>query len=452
MPEASRRESAIGRLLIGYLVIVGVLCGGFALGAVSIVDTADRERVAALIDIDVAETLDRLDGPQASRRDRALAIVRTRGGPGDERVYGLSERGAHVAGAARSRFDADRAGWLASGDPQALARAVAVAPGVELLIGRRLVQGRLTHELLLLGALLLLAAIAAAAAVGLWAGRSLTARIDAINDACDRVRLGDFAARAPMPAGQDEFARLAGHVNAMLEQIDALVMGLRDVSNRVAHELRTPVARLKSDLEEAASAPDLRTARALAGAAAAETDEILQTFEALLDIAEVEAGGAGGLAPMRLDEAVRAACELYESVAEAAGVALSAALEPVTIIGERTLIVRLAANLIDNAIKFSAAGSAVSVRVAAQGGEALLEIADRGPGIVAGERERVLGRFARGSGTSEVRGHGLGLALVSAVAKRHGAPIAMSDAAPGLKVTLRFEPYTPSPAGGRGRG
>ena len=438
MAEPPTRESAIRRVLIGYLLIVGLLCGGFALGAVSIVDTADRERVAALIDIDVADTVDRLTGPEETRRDRALAVVRTRGTLGDERIYGLSERGAHLAGVARARFRDDGNGWLASADPQALARAVTIAPGVEMLIGRRLAQGRLTHALLLLGALVLLAAVAAAAAVGLWAGRSLTVRIDAINRACDRVRLGDFGARAPVPAGHDEFARLAGHVNAMLEQIDALVMGLRDVSNRVAHELRTPVARLKSDLEEAAAAPDLRTARELAGAAAAETDEILQTFEALLDIAEVEAGGAGGLAPMRLDEAVRAACELYESVAEAAGVKLAAALDPVTIIGERTLIVRLAANLIDNAIKFSAAGSAVAVRVAEAGGEALLEIADRGPGIAEGERERVLGRFARGRGASAVRGHGLGLALVSAVAKRHGAPITMSDAEPGLRVAIRF--------------
>lgn len=439
MAEGAARDSSIRRLLIGYLVVVGLLCGGFALQAVSIVDAADRDRAAALIDSDIAETLDKLDGPIALKRDKALAIVLARTALDDERVYRLSEHARPLAGIGDARFVPDGRGWLESAEPPALARAVTLAPGVELLVGRRLVQGRLTHQLLLLGGLLLILAVVVAAAIGLWASRTLTARIDAINDACDRVRLGDFAARTPTLRGNDEFAALAAHVNAMLERIDTLVMGLRDVSNRIAHDLRTPVARLRSDLEEAAAAPDLRTARELAGAAAAETDEILATFEALLDIAEVEAGGAGGLAPMRLDEAVRSAGELYEPVAEAAGVPLDCRLAAIAILGERTLIVRLAANLIDNAIKFSAAGSPVTVAVAEEGGQAVLTVADRGPGIPVDERDRVLGRFARGRGVGEVPGHGLGLALVSAVAKRHGAKIELGDAGPGLHVAIRFE-------------
>lgn len=434
------RRSALRRILIGYLVIVGLLGGGFALAAVAIVAAADRERAAALIEGDLGETMDKLAGPAALRRDKALAIVMARTALGGERVYRLSEGGTVLAGAPASlRFRPAGDGYWEADGTGAIARVVTIQPDVELLVGRRLAQGSLTRQLLAVAAVLLVLALLSAAAIGLVVGRRLTARVAAINAACDRVRLGDLGARAPLLAGDDdEFAALATHVNAMLERIDTLVMGLRDVSNRIAHDLRTPVARLKSDIELAADAGDLRSAREYAGAAAAETDEILQTFEALLDIAEVEAGGAGGLRPMRLDEAAGAAAELYETVAEAAGITLDLELAPAAIIGERTLIVRLAANIIDNAIKFSPPGSRVTITAAIEPGQAVLRIADRGPGIADGERELVMTRFARSETTRHVRGHGLGLALVSAVAKRHGASVRMADHAPGLVMEIRF--------------
>ncbi|MFS0736868.1 HAMP domain-containing sensor histidine kinase [Sphingomonas sp. 1P06PA] len=434
------RRSALRRILIGYLVIVGLLGGGFALAAVAIVAAADRERAAALIEGDLGDTIDKLAGPPALRRDKALAIVMARTALGGERIYRLSEGGVVLAGAPTSlRFHAAGDGYWEANGTNAIARVVTIQPGVELLVGRQLAQGSLTRQLLAVAAMLLLLALLSAAAIGLVVGRRLTARVAAINAACDRVRLGDLGARAPLPPGDDdEFAALAAHVNAMLERIDTLVMGLRDVSNRIAHDLRTPVARLKSDIEMAADARDLRSAREYAGAAAAETDEILQTFEALLDIAEVEAGGAGGLRPMRLDEAAGAAAELYATVAEAAEIALDLELAPAAIIGERMLIVRLAANIIDNAIKFSPAGSAVLVMVAIEQSQAVLRVADHGPGVADGERDLVMTRFARSETTRHVRGHGLGLALVSAVAKRHGASVRMADNAPGLMIEIRF--------------
>jgi len=199
------------------------------------------------------------------------------------------------------------------------------------------------------------------------------------------------------------------------------------------------MARLKTSIERAAEASDLTEAHLLAGAAAAETDEILQTFEALLDIAEVEASGTEGLAPSRLDEAVASAIDLYQSVADASEIRLVSKLEPVEILGERMLLIRLAANIIDNAIKFSPPRGTVQVEVASEGSKAILSVRDQGPGIAVSDHGRVLGRFERLGSTRHVPGHGLGLALVSAVAKRHGAELSFSNAEPGLIISIKFK-------------
>lgn len=436
-----RQVSSIRRLLVGYLLVMGLLGGGFALGTVLLVRAADRDRALALIETDTAETLEKLGTDAATRRDRAFAIVLARSAVPGERLYRLTQDGQIVAGLPADVAFRREGTVFESSTPPAIARVVRLGGGAELLIGRKLVQGALTSRLLVIGGIVLAIAMAIVGVVGLIATRELRRRVDAINAACDRVRSGDFAARAPTGAAADEFAALGRHVNDMLERIDALVTGLRDVSNRIAHDLRTPVARLKTSIENAASADELPQARALAGAAAAETDEILQTFEALLDIAEVEAGSTGGLAPIRLDEAVGSALELYESVAEAAGVRIVALLNPVTVLGEKMLVIRLAANLIDNAIKFSAPGGTVEVRVAQDERASSLVVRDHGPGIPPGERDRVLGRFQRGAAVRHIAGHGLGLALVTAVAKRHGARVDLDDGDPGLVVTVRFETF-----------
>ncbi|TKD51864.1 HAMP domain-containing sensor histidine kinase [Sphingomonas baiyangensis] len=436
--RAAQARSSITRLLVGYLVVVGLFAGGFALASVLLVRAADRDRAMALIDADIADTMEKVGPPGAAQGARALAIVLARSTAPGDRLYRLSIGDRVIAGLDASvRFARDGA-WWASGDPPALARALPLADGTTLLIGRRLVQGELTRRLLVAGTVALLLALAIAAIVGVAAGRRLRRRVGAINAACDRVRMGDLAARAPGSAGGDEFAALAAHVNDMLERIDTLVAGLRDVSNRIAHDLRTPVARLRHNLTIASDAASLDAARHMAGEAVAETDAILQTFEALLDIAEVEAGSTSGLAPLDPGDAVRDAIDLYESVADARGVTIRARLAPAQILGERMLLIRLVANLIDNAIKFSPQGGAVDVDLHEDGDQVILAVRDRGPGIAVDERERVLGRYARGEAARNVPGHGLGLALVTAVAKRHGARIAIDDAAPGLRFTVCF--------------
>ncbi len=329
-----------------------------------------------------------------------------------------------------------------------LARRIDVSPQKDgahgyVYVGRRFAMAEVERDLLRIAAGVLGVAVVAAVGLGLLVSRQMLRRVEAVNAVCDRVRQGDFAARAEGDQDNDEFGALSRHVNTMLEQINSLVLGLRDVSNRIAHDLRTPIARLKTDLERAAAAPTLEAAQAGAEAAAAETESILATFQALLDIAEAEAGADGGLQPMRLDRAAQDAIDLYDAVAEEAGVTLVAEIEPAPLLGEPSLVVRLAANLVDNAIKFSPRGGQVRVRTARRDGNVVLSVSDQGPGIPAAEREIVLRRFVRGDATRAAPGHGLGLALVAAIAKRHGARIRMDDTdpLPGLTISVTFKGF-----------
>ena len=330
------------------------------------------------------------------------------------------------------------------GDPASrwgLARKIDVSPENDgahgyVYVGHRFAMAEVERDLLRVAAGVLIASFVIALALGFVVSRRMLQRVEAVNAVCDQVRQGDLAARAGGDEANDEFGELSRHVNTMLDQINGLVLGLRDVSNRIAHDLRTPIARLKSDLERAAAAPTLEAAQAGAEAAAAETEEILATFQALLDIAEAEAGAGGGLQPMRLDEAARSAADLYEAVAEEAGVVLVAETDPTPLLGEPSLVVRLAANLVDNAIKFSPRGSQVRIKTFRRDGDVVLSVSDQGPGIPAAERQTVLRRFVRGDATRATPGHGLGLALVAAVAKRHGAKIRMDDTAPGPGLTI----------------
>jgi signal transduction histidine kinase len=442
-----RRSAFLG--LAAIYALAFVLCALlFVAVASQIVRTKNTERVEALVAADLEAVVDKIGaGPAELKVAKATAIVLARSSrPDDLRLYRLDQAGRTLAGniPAGARLKPDGGALLAidlrKGEHRrALAVRKDLGGGAVLYVGRTL-EDRSGDIALIAGGALIFAALCAFV-VAPWASGRIIRRVAAINEACDRVRVGDLSARAPGAETGDEFGALAGHVNAMLGRISALVMGLRDVSNRIAHDLRTPMARLKSDLEKAARAQTLEEARALAGAAAVETDEILQTFEALLDIAEVEAGSDGELSPILLDEAAAAAADLYEAVAEDRGVSLDFIRQPTPILGERSLIVRLAANLLDNAIKFSPEGGVVRLAVHADGDECVLSVEDHGPGVAASEREAVMGRFARGSAAAATPGHGLGLALVAAVAKRHGAVVRLEDAAPGLRVTARFRAF-----------
>ncbi len=449
----SRGASAFLRLAAVYAGAFAAAAVLFVAGAVHLVNAKNLERSRDLILADREAVLDKISGGGPELRfEKARAIVLARSArPNDPRAYRL-ERGGEIFGGdipPSARLTPHGDGWLSlrgleNGSSRGLALKVDLGGGASLLIGRNF-EDQLQGELIRTAALALALAAVAALMVGPWASGRILRRVRGVNEACDRVRTGDLSARAPGAGADDEFGALARHVNAMLERIDNLVVGLRDVSNRIAHDLRTPMARLRSDLEAASRATTLEEARRLTGAAAAETDEILETFSALLDIAEVEAGADAGLEGLALDEAAADAVDLYQAVADDRGVELVFERAPAPMLGERSLVIRLLANLVDNAIKFSPPGGRVTVRVGEAGGWSELVVEDQGPGVPEAEREAVFRRFTRGTGAAATPGHGLGLALVAAVAKRHGAKVALEDAGPGLRVRVRFPAFAPRP-------
>ena len=287
-------------------------------------------------------------------------------------------------------------------------------------------------------------AAAAAAAVGYRASRRLEKRLAQVSAAAEAVMAGDLARRMPLLGSGDEFDRLVGTVNAVLARVEALVAGLRQVTENIAHDLRTPLQRMHQALELALHRRrDAAADEATFATALEELNEVLGTFRALLRIASVEAGLHGSpTATVDLGELVTMVGETYQAVAEEEGQQVTFAAAPgLAVRGDAPLLRQALANLVQNALLHG--GKGVQVRIAASAaadGGALLEVADDGPGIPAAEREKVLGRFYRLDRSRTTPGTGLGLALVAAAAKLHGARLTLGDAGPGLRVSLAFPP------------
>ncbi|MGH6736566.1 MAG: sensor histidine kinase [Methyloceanibacter sp.] len=283
---------------------------------------------------------------------------------------------------------------------------------------------------------------------GFWVSRKLLTRIDDLAATTRTIMEGDLAGRLPVSGSDDELDRLSQSVNLMLARIEQLMAGLREVSDNIAHDLKTPLNRLRNRVEEALrESCDEGAYREALQRTIEEADGLIKTFNALLSIARLEAG-AGGENRERLDlsELVRDVAELYEPVAEERGIALHAETAvPIVIHADRQLLGQAIANLIDNALKYGAPATAEGgngwqpeVEVRAEAGEGVAEIivTDRGPGVPGPERERVLGRFIRLEASRSEPGSGLGLSLVAAVARLHGGSLRLEDNEPGLRVVL----------------
>lgn len=268
-------------------------------------------------------------------------------------------------------------------------------------------------------------------------------RIEAFNRTSGRIIEGDLTERVPMRGSDDEFDRLARNINRMLDRIQELMEGLRQVSSDIAHDLRTPLAHLRQGIETAR-----RQARSVAeyeeafDQAITETDGILATFGALLRIAQIEAGTRrAGFATVDLSAVFDTIVETYTAVAEDHGQTLSGRIAPgVTIRGDRELLTQLLANLIDNAIRHTPAGTMIEVLLDVDQDRPVGVVADTGPGVPADAREKVFRRFYRLDRSRTTTGSGLGLSLVAAVAELHGIAITLADNAPGLRVALDFAP------------
>ena len=284
-------------------------------------------------------------------------------------------------------------------------------------------------------------------AAGLIASHLMLARVAEVTDTGTEIMAGDLSRRIPLAGTDDEFDHLATHLNAMLERIEQLMNGLREVSDNIAHDLKTPLSRLRSRAEAALRAgPGTATHDEGLGRVIEDADAIIQTFNALLLIARLEAGAVEKTAePFELGALIRDVAELYEPVAEEAGQLLTVeASAPVTVRANRQLIGQALANLIDNAIKYGvpvADGTpSIVVGLEVAGDEVRVTVADRGPGISAADRARVAKRFVRLDQSRTRPGTGLGLSLVAAVARLHGGRMLIEDNEPGLRVVLALPP------------
>lgn len=327
-------------------------------------------------------------------------------------------------------------------------RRTARARHIELLGGFQLLVGRDVHERREIedrieSALFWSAMITLGLGLigGLVMSRSLTRRLDVINRTSRDIIEGDLSRRVPLMGADDEFDELAGNLNDMLDQIERLMSGMSEVADNIAHDLRTPLNRLRSRLEVTLMRPATEQEyREALEAAILESDGLISTFNSLLLIARAETGEAReNFEPIDLKAVLSDVVELYEPLAEAKRIALkSTNAKPAVINGDRGLISQVLANLIDNAIKYTPEDGAVGVSLRTQGGKAVVEVRDTGPGIPAAEREHVLRRFVRLEASRNEPGSGLGLSLVAAVMRLHDGEIALGDAAPGLIATLTF--------------
>ncbi len=268
--------------------------------------------------------------------------------------------------------------------------------------------------------------------------RTIMRRIEAITRTCRRIMSGDLSQRVVVSRPNDELGQLAVSINAMLDQIERLMNGMRQVSDNVAHDLRTPLTRLRSRLESALRHLDNSAERETIEGAIADADSLLATFAALLRIARAEAGSQRGFVDIDICALAEEVADLYSPLAEEKGLKFVTQFEPgLSTRGDPNLIAQALANLIDNAVKYTEHGS-VSVSLTAKHGRTALVVADTGPGVPEAYRGKVLERLFRLEQSRTSPGSGLGLSLVAAVAKSHGAELKLEDNAPGLRVTLLF--------------
>ncbi len=320
--------------------------------------------------------------------------------------------------------------------------------GAGLPGGGLLVVGRNTYAFHELGEAMVNGTVAAAALITLMSvgvafliGRQFLARIDAVSVAAGRIMDGRLDERLPTIGMGDEFDRLAVNLNTMLDRMQTLMEGLRQVSSDIAHDLRTPLMRLRHRLESAlATDADEPRRQALVGEAIDQLDEILATFGALLRIAQVEGGsGREGFRAVDLSELMEQVRQAYEPVAEDAGKQLAARIAPgVTVSGDEELLIQLISNLVENAFAHAGTAEVVTLAVSAQHERAVLCVADQGPGVPAAERNKVLRRFYRLDRSRSTPGAGLGLAMVQAIAQLHGGEVELADNAPGLAARVRL--------------
>jgi len=287
-----------------------------------------------------------------------------------------------------------------------------------------------------------LVTVAFGIAIGLIFSRSLLRRVDAVNKTARAIRGGDLTRRIALTGSGDELDSLGANLNAMLDQIERLMTGMRDVSDNIAHDLRSPLTRIRNRLTSALEGDAAEHEQALR-ATIDDSESMLATFNALLSIARIQSGeGAGVMGPIDFVAIAEEMAELYEPAAQEAGfdfTLITHATQPVN--GSRELVSQAIANLLDNALKYAEGGTRIELKVEpSKDGGAILIVADDGPGVSAADRERILERFVRLEQSRSTPGSGLGLSLVAAIASAHGAKLELSDGFARGRADAALEP------------
>jgi len=340
-------------------------------------------------------------------------------------------------------FRLEGEGWPAGEIHRARARAFQLRGGFHLLVGRDLYELQRTEQLIVRT---LVWGLAITLVLGLIGGsmmtRSMVRRIEAVNQTSREIMSGDLSRRIPINHSGDDFDELAGNLNAMLDRITALMEEVRRISDNIAHDLKTPLSRLKNslDLLHAGNEKDAASRAALVEQAIAEADGLLSTFNALLRIARIESGERrAAFAAVDLHQLLQDVVGFYAPLAEERQQDLTLTVNAVAAVrGDRDLLFQAIANLLDNAIKYTPARCRIEVELSEQAGHARVNVTDVGPGIPEQERDKVFQRFYRLEQSRGQPGNGLGLSLVAAVATLHEITLRMEDNNPGLRVVLDF--------------
>jgi signal transduction histidine kinase len=450
-----------------FILFAASLLGYFALNTRRLI----TEQITATVNGEV-NGLSEQYGQGGLRRLVTVVDVRSRR-PGSSLYLVTTPSGEGLAGNVGSLEPGvlDRPGWLETNyhrlespegaEHRALVRVVQLPGGFHLLVGRDLDEReRLFGIIVNAGQWSLALVIVLGLLGGFFVSRRVLSRIDAMTGTAQTIMAGDLSGRLPVAGTGDELDRLADNVNAMLDRIEALMRGLKEVSDNIAHDLKTPLTRLRNRCEQALrSATGEASYRAALESTIAESDDLIRTFDALLMIARAESGQAReNMTEFDASEIARDVGELYEPVADEKGIALkidAPAAAPVR--GNRELVSQALANLIDNAIKYAGTNGKVNgvpaeivVKAGNDGERITLSVADRGPGIPDADRGRVVERFVRLEQSRSEPGSGLGLSLASAVARLHGGELKLEDNHPGLRTTIALPRAGPGASAGRG--
>lgn len=446
LPSTSAR---LALLVMGSFLAAVVLIGGglyYAVSSLLLHEARDLVRADAITLVDTYR-----EGGRTALLDEIQA--RIHGDDGDpDAVYALA--GADGSALVGERPDAGLPGprgrWVEftermpeTGDAlRVIAYEQRLRGGEVLLTGQRLqAQDRLLRLMQQAALRALLAAAALAALVGWLTSRWVARRLRGLEATAARVSAGQLGLRAPLDHSGDAFDQVAFRFNAMLDRIEELLGGVRHATDHIAHDLRTPLTRLRNRLEDLRQQAREAELQAHLDRAVAETDQLLQSFGALLRLSRIEAQALDADAPrVALSEVVEDAVELYAPIGAERRIRLQVQLAAASVRGDRDQLFQLAVNLLDNALKYAPAGSEVEVRLDAVAAGVRLQVGDRGPGVPEAERERVFDRFQRLEAHRGSPGTGLGLSLVRAIVRHHGGQVQLLDNAPGLRVQVLLPP------------